>query len=96
MSYGRAKAAGAVVLGMVGSAAAVGVVALVPVYVSFPVAIAMAAGWCIWLERHLPDTVPRDQWVLHDRLPRALADGLRSARHHEYNGQHEERGSNAS
>jgi hypothetical protein len=55
MSYGRAKAAGAVVLGMVGSAAAVGVVALVPVYVSFPVAIAMAAGWCIWLERHPVD-----------------------------------------
>jgi hypothetical protein len=24
----------------------------VPVYVSFPVVIAIAVAWCIWLERH--------------------------------------------
>jgi hypothetical protein len=52
MPYRGAKGVGAVVLCVVGSAAALGFIVLVPVYVSFPVVIAIAAGWCTWLERH--------------------------------------------
>jgi hypothetical protein len=37
---------------VIGSAAALAIVALVSTYVSFPVVVVIAMGWCMWLERH--------------------------------------------
>jgi hypothetical protein len=55
MRHVRANAVWAVALSVIGSAAALALVGLVPVYVSFPGVIAIAMGWCIWLERHPGD-----------------------------------------
>jgi hypothetical protein len=52
MRHLRANAVWAVALSVIGSAAALVFVALLPVYVSFPGVIAIAIGWCIWLEGH--------------------------------------------
>jgi hypothetical protein len=46
------KVAWGVVVAAGGLVAAVGILVLMPAYVSFVVAVAAAASWCIWLERH--------------------------------------------